>query len=157
MLGIGVGLIWSWLGIEPSWYTSALGAQLSWTLPFGVLVMFAVMSRFQNVWEEAARDLGATPMQTIRLVVIPILAPGLIAVALFGFTLSYDEFARTLQTAGSLNTLPLEIWSMTLNVTSPSLYSLGTVTTIVSFVIIGACLGAIALIQKRRAERVAHD
>jgi putative spermidine/putrescine transport system permease protein len=157
VLGIGVGLISSFLGIEASWYTTALGAQLSWTLPFGVLVMFAVMSRFDSAWEEAARDLGASPMQTIRLVVIPILAPGIIAVALFGFTLSYDEFARTLQTAGSLNTLPLEIWSMTLNVTSPSLYSLGTVTTIVSFVIIGACLGAIALIEKRRAARVAND
>ena len=84
---------------------------------------------------------------------IPILAPGIIAVALFGFTLSYDEFARTLQTAGSLNTLPLEIWSMTLNVTSPSLYALGTVTTIMSFVIIGACLGAIVFINKRRGVR----
>ena len=157
MLGIGVGLLANYLGIQPSWYTTALGAQLSWTLPFGVLVMFAVMSRFNSAWEEAARDLGATPMQTIRLVVIPILAPGLIAVALFGFTLSYDEFARTLQTAGSLNTLPLEIWSMTLNVTSPSLYALGTVTTIISFVIIGVSLGAIYLIQKRRAARVAHD
>lgn len=157
VLGIGVGLISSYLGIEASWYTTALGAQLSWTLPFGVLVMFAVMSRFDSAWEEASRDLGATPLQTIRLVVVPILAPGIIAVALFGFTLSYDEFARTLQTAGSLNTLPLEIWSMTLNVTSPSLYSLGTVTTIVSFVIIGACLGAIALIEKRRAARVTND
>jgi putative spermidine/putrescine transport system permease protein len=157
VLGIGVGLISSFLGIEASWYTTALGAQLSWTLPFGVLVMFAVMSRFDSAWEEAARDLGASPMQTIRLVVVPILAPGIIAVALFGFTLSYDEFARTLQTAGSLNTLPLEIWSMTLNVTSPSLYSLGTVTTIVSFVIIGVSLGAIALIEKRRAARVAND
>ena len=73
--------------------------------------------------------------------IIPILAPGLVAVALFGFTLSYDEFARTLQTAGPQNTLPLEIWSMTLNVTSPSLYALGTVTTIISFVIIGVALG----------------
>ena len=153
VLGIGVGLLANYLGIQPSWYTTALGAQLSWTLPFGVLVMFAVMSRFNSAWEEAARDLGATPMQTIRLVVIPILAPGLIAVGLFGFTLSYDEFARTLQTAGSLNTLPLEIWSMTLNVTSPSLYALGTVTTIISFVIIGVSLGAIYLIQKRGAAR----
>ena len=76
------------------------------------------------------------------------------AVALFGFTLSYDEFARTLQTAGPLNTLPLEIWSMTLNVTSPSLYALGTVTTIVSFVIIVVCLGTIVLLQRRRASRV---
>jgi putative spermidine/putrescine transport system permease protein len=100
VLGIGVGLLFNAIGIDTSPYGSALGAQLSWTLPFGVLVMFAVMSRFNPAWEEAARDLGATTWQTIRLVIIPILAPGLVAVALFGFTLSYDEFARTLQTAG---------------------------------------------------------
>ena len=155
VLSIGVGLLLHFIGVEGTWYTSAVGAQLSWTLPFGVLVMFAVMSRFDRAWEEAAYDLGATRLQTMRLVVIPILAPGLVAVALFGFTLSYDEFARTLQTAGSLNTLPLEIWTMTLNVTSPSLYALGTVTTIVSFVIIAICLGSIGLIQKRRASRAA--
>jgi putative spermidine/putrescine transport system permease protein len=157
VLGIGVGLICNTLGIEATWYGTALGAQLSWTLPFGVLVMFAVMSRFDNAWEEAARDLGASSWQVIILVIVPILAPGLVAVALFGFTLSYDEFARTLLTAGSLNTLPLEIWSMTLNVTSPSLYALGTVTTLVSFIIIGVCLGTIARMQRRRARgRAAH-
>src|SRR4051794_7230240 len=96
VLGLGTGLFFQWIGIHASWYTSALGAQLSWTLPFGVLVMFAVMSRFDSVWEEAARDLGASRWQIIRLVVLPILTPGLVAVALFGFTLSYDEFARTL-------------------------------------------------------------
>jgi len=150
VLGIGIGLLFQWLGLEASWTTSALGAHLSWTLPFGVLVMFAVMARFDRAWEEAARDLGATRWQTTRLVIVPILAPGLLAVALFGFTLSYDEFSRTLQTTGGLNTLPLEIWSMTLNVTSPSLYALGTVTTVASFAIIGACLAVIAVIQKRR-------
>ena len=61
---------------------------------------------------EAARDLGASPWQTIRHVVLPIIAPSLIGVALFGFTLSYDEFARTLLTAGSYNTLPLEIYGI---------------------------------------------
>ncbi|MDX6804801.1 ABC transporter permease [Terrihabitans rhizophilus] len=151
VLGIGTGLLFTALGWEASWYTSALGAQLSWTLPFGVLVMFAVMSRFDQAWEEAARDLGASPWQTIHMVIVPILAPGLVAVGLFGFTLSYDEFSRTLQTAGSLNTLPLEIWSMTLNVTSPALYALGTVTTIVSFLAIGACLAVIFVMQRRRA------
>jgi putative spermidine/putrescine transport system permease protein len=154
VLGIGIGLLFTFLGMEASWYTSALGAQLSWTLPFGVLVMFAVMSRFNTQWDEAARDLGATPLQTVRLVLLPILMPGIIAVALFGFTLSYDEFARTLQTAGPLNTLPLEIWSMTLNVTSPSLYALGTVSTVVSFLIIGVSLGSIAWLQRRRATPV---
>ena len=154
VLSIGIGLLLNFVGIQASWYTSAVGAQLSWTLPFGVLVMFAVMSRFDRAWEEAAYDLGASRWQTMRLVIIPILAPGLVAVALFGFTLSYDEFARTLQTAGSLNTLPLEIWSMTLNVTSPSLYALGTVTTIISFAIIVVCLGTIGHLQRRHASRV---
>lgn len=150
VLGLGTGLLFQALGLNASWYTSALGAQLSWTLPFGVLVMFAVMSRYNRAWDEAAYDLGASRWQTIWLVIVPVLAPGIVAVALFGFTLSYDEFARSLQTAGSLNTLPLEIWSMTLNVTSPSLYALGTVTTIISFLVIGASLGSIVLIQKRR-------
>ena len=58
VLGLGIGLLFQWIGISPSWYTSALGAQLSWTLPFGVLVMFAVMSRFNSVWEEAAGSRG---------------------------------------------------------------------------------------------------
>jgi putative spermidine/putrescine transport system permease protein len=154
VLSIGTGLLLNFIGVQAAWYTSAVGAQLSWTLPFGVLVMFAVMSRFDRAWEEAAYDLGASRWQTMRLVIIPILTPGLVAVALFGFTLSYDEFARTLQTAGSLNTLPLEIWSMTLNVTSPSLYALGTVTTIISFAIIVVCLGTIGHLQRRRASRV---
>lgn len=153
VLSIGVGLLFQFTGIPTHWATSGLGAQLSLTLPFGVLVMFAVMSRFDRTWEEAARDLGANARQTTWLIVVPILTPGLVAVALFGFTLSYDEFARTLQTAGPLNTLPLEIWSMTLNVTSPSLYALGTVTTLLSFVIITASLYTIGAIQRRRSRR----
>ena len=76
--------------------------------------------------------------------------PGIIGVALFGFTLSYDEFPRTVLTSGTENTLPIEIWTMTTNVTSPALYALGTVTTLVSFAVIGTALGSIALIQRRR-------
>ena len=150
VLGIGIGLMFQLLGWDTDWYTSALGAQLSWTLPFGLLIMFAVFGRFSRSYEEAARDLGARPLQTLWMVVLPILLPGVIAVALFGFTLSYDEFARSLQTVGSSNTVPIEIWSMTQNVTSPAIYALGTLTTGLSFTVIGAALGSIALIQRRR-------
>ena len=80
---------------DPAWYSSAFGAHLTWTLPFGLLIMFAVFNRFDRRYEEAARDLGATSWQTFRHVVLPIIAPSLIGVGLFGFTLSYDEFART--------------------------------------------------------------
>jgi len=151
LVGLGIGLLGQLLGWQTAWYTSALGAQLTWTLPFGLLIMFAVLSRFNRSYEEAARDLGASAWQTFAHVVLPILLPGIIAVALFGFTLSYDEFARTLLTVGPRNTLPLEIWAMTTNVTSPALYALGTLTTLVSFVVIAAALSAIAIIQRRRA------
>jgi len=125
LISLGVGLIFSQLGWNVHWSTSGFGAQLTWTLPFGLLIMFAVFNRFIPAYEEAARDQGATPWQTFRHVVLPIIAPSLIGVALFGFTLSYDEFARTLLTAGSYNTLPLEIYGMTTNVTSPVLYVSG--------------------------------
>ncbi|MFT3800105.1 MAG: ABC transporter permease [Burkholderiaceae bacterium] len=151
VLGIGIGLMFDQFGWETGWLTSALGAQLTWTLPFGVLITFAVFGRFDRAYEEAARDLGATAGQTLRWIVLPILLPGIIAVALFGFTLSYDEFARTLQTTGGSNTVPIEIWSMTQNVTTPSIYALGTVTTLISFALIALALGSIVLIQRRRA------
>ena len=150
VLSIGGGLVFQFAGIPPRWYSSAMGAHLTWTLPFGLLIMFAVFSRFKREYEEASRDLGATAWQTVRHVVLPIVVVGLIAVALFGFTLSYDEFARSWQTVGPYNTLPLEIWAMTTNVTSPALYALGTVTTAVSFAAIAIALGSIAIIQRRR-------
>lgn len=152
-LSLGIGLIFRVVDFPTDWYSSALGAQLTWSLPFGLLIMFAVLSRFDRSYEEAARDLGASKWQTMRLVVIPILFPGLIAVALFGFTLSYDEFPRTLLTVGPGNTLPLEIYAMTTTVTSPALYALGTVTTLISFTAIILSLGSIAIIQRRRAGR----
>ena len=82
--------------------------------------------------------------------VLPIIAPSVIGVGLFGFTLSYDEFARTLLTAGSDNTLPLEIYGMTTNVTTPVLYALGTATTAFSFVLIGGAALAVRLAAARR-------
>lgn len=136
LISLGVGLMFSQTGFDVHWSTSGFGSQLTWTLPFGLLIMFAVFNRFDKSYEEAARDQGATPWQTIRFVVLPIIAPSLIGVALFGFTLSYDEFARTLLTAGSKNTLPLEIYGMTTNVTSPVLYALGTLTTVFSLMVI---------------------
>ena len=62
-------------------FTSGLGAHLTWTLPFGLLIMFAVFNRFDTRFEEAARDLGASPWQTVRHVVLPIVAPSLVGVA----------------------------------------------------------------------------
>jgi putative spermidine/putrescine transport system permease protein len=151
IVSLGIGVLFQQIGWRPAWFSSAFGAHLTWTLPFGVLIMFAVFNRFSPSYEEAARDLGASNWQTFYHVLLPMIAPSLIGVGLFGFTLSYDEFARTLMTSGSSNTLPLEIYGMTTNVTTPVLYALGTVTTLFSFLVILVTLGTIVLLNRRRA------
>lgn len=156
LVSLGVGLIFSQSGLNVHWSTSGFGSQLTWTLPFGLLIMFAVFNRFDPSFEEAARDQGASPWQTIRHVVVPIIAPSLIGVALFGFTLSYDEFARTLLTSGSYNTLPLEIYGMTTNVTTPVIFALGTLTTVFSLIVIAVFL-LIVWVQSRRRAQLGSD
>lgn len=153
-VSLGLAITLRVVGLQPKWWYSALGAHLTWTLPFGLLIMFAILNRFNPAYEEAALDLGATPGQTFRKVIFPILAPGLIGIALFGFTLSYDEFPRSILAMGSKNTLPHEIFAMTNTVTSPSLFALGTITTGISFAIIALALGSIALINKRRGQKL---
>jgi putative spermidine/putrescine transport system permease protein len=153
VLSIGILVTYRFLGLPARWYSSGLGAHLSWTLPFGLLIMFAVLGRLNPAYEEAAYDLGASKWKAVRHVVVPIVFPGMIAVALFGFTLSYDEFPRSWLAVGSKNTLPIEIWTMTTNVTSPALYALGTVTTVISFIAIALALGSIAYIQRKRSKR----
>jgi putative spermidine/putrescine transport system permease protein len=134
-------------------FTSALGAHLTWTLPFGLLIMFAVFNRFNPAYEEAARDLGATPWQTFRYVVLPLIGPSVVGVGMFGFTLSWDEIARTSQAIGDVNTLPLELQGLTSTVTTPAIYALGTVTTVVSLLVMGAAVGlARWLGRKKTAE-----
>jgi putative spermidine/putrescine transport system permease protein len=150
LVSLGVGLIFNQMGLRIHWASSGFGSQLTWTLPFGLLIMFAVFNRFDKSYEEAARDQGASAWQTFAHVVLPIIAPSLLGVALFGFTLSYDEFARTLLTAGSYNTLPLEIFGMTTNVTTPVIFALGTLTTVFSFFIIGVFFLAVWLMSRRR-------
>lgn len=131
-------------------FTSALGAHLTWTLPFGLLIMFAIFNRFNPAYEEAARDLGATPWQGFRHVVLPLIAPSVVGIGMFGFTLSWDEIARTSQAIGDVNTLPLELQGLTTTVTTPSIYALGTVTMVVSFMVMGLAVGLSKLLLSRQ-------
>ncbi len=132
-------------------FTSGLAAHLTWTLPFGLLIMFAIFNRFDHRYEEAARDLGATPWQTFRHVVLPIILPSVVGIGLFGFTLSWDEIARSSQAIGPVNTLPLDLQGLTTTVTNPDIYALGTATTGVSFIAIGLALVVIGFLQRRQS------
>ena len=150
LISLGIGLGFSNLSLLSSWYSGGLGAHLTWSLPFGVLIMLAIFARFDPSIEEAATDLGATSYQRLRFVIIPIVTPGLIAIGLFGFTLSYDEFARTSLVAGDANTLPVDMVSATANAARPDLYAVGTLTTLFSLFVIALVFGILYIIEKRR-------
>jgi len=135
-VGLGLAMFFQKVGFTLQWYTTGLIGHLIWTVPFTFLIMLMTFSRFDKTVEEAACVLGASPWTTFRTVTFPIILPGIAVSALFGFTLSFDEFIRTIFLGGSENTLPLLLLaSLTVRVT-PRLYALGTVTTIFSIIIV---------------------
>ena len=66
---------------------------------------------------------------------------------------SWDEIARTSQAIGDVNTLPLELQGLTSTVTTPSIYALGTVTTLVSFLVMALTLLLVLILKRRSARR----
>ncbi len=152
LISLGIGIAFQVLGIQTDWFTSGLGAHLTWTVPFAFLIVLGIFNRFNPAYEEAARDLGASDVKTFWEVIFPLIAPSLMGVAILGFTLSYDEFTRTSLVSGQDNTLPLEIFGMTTNVTSPALYALGTLTTIFSFTLIAIAFFTFQYFSKRQQQ-----
>ncbi len=87
-------------------------AHLIPVLPYMVLIMAAVFSRFDPAYEDQARSLGATPFQTFRAVTLPAILPGLITGALFAFLVSWSQYLLTLAIGGGrVQTLPLLLFS----------------------------------------------
>ena len=100
LVGFGFAIMMRLMGVELSWDTTTFLVQVSWTLPFGFLTMLAVFNRFDKKVEEAALTLGASRMTTFRRITLPLVLPGVIGAGLFGFSLSYDEYARSMFTTG---------------------------------------------------------
>ena len=149
LLSLGLAMVLRQLGISPNWYTSAFAVHVVWALPFGFLVMMAVFNRFDSSLEEAARDMGATEWVVFKEVTLPLITPGIVAAGLFGFTLSYDEFARTTLLSGEFNTLPLDINASMTQRIRPTLFALGTVSTLFSLFMIGLFLGIYTILYRR--------
>ncbi|WP_410500103.1 ABC transporter permease [Chitinibacter sp. S2-10] len=103
-------------------------------------VAIVVRSRLQGMDEalvEAARDLGATPLQAFRLVTMPLIMPGIVAGALMAFTLSIDDFVITFFTAGAgASTLPLQIYSMIRIAVTPEVNAISTLLMLLTLLLI---------------------
>jgi spermidine/putrescine transport system permease protein len=112
----------------PLGYTTLIIAHTTFCFPF---VLVGVQARLQGLdpsLEEAALDLGATPWQAFRLVIVPYLLPAIVAGALMAFTLSFDEYIVTLFTTGAESqTLPLKVYGLVKRGGSPELNALSTI------------------------------
>ena len=149
LLSLGLATLLREVGIPAAWWSSGLGVHVVWTLPFGFLVMMAVFNRFDVSLEEAARDMGADEWTVFKEITFPLILPGIVAAGLFGFTLSYDEFARTTLLAGEFNTLPLDINASMTQRIRPTLFALGTASTIFSLLMIGLFLAIYSILYRR--------
>ena len=139
LVGLGNQLLWRYMGETPSlWYT-ALGANVIWGIPFSFLVMLAVWNRYDRHVEEAARDLGANTATTFREVTLPLVWTGIFGSFLFGFTLAWNDFDRTILLQNGYQAQPLPIligtWPSSRPIL-PNLYALGAGTTAVTLFLI---------------------
>lgn len=159
LLSLGSTLLTSYIGQDVGIYTTALGVQVVWALPFGFLVMLTVFNRYDARAEEAARDLGASALRTFREVTFPIVWVGVFGAALFGFTLAWNEFERTFLVTGPTATLPTELYTvMTATVFQPYIFALGVLTTLFSFLLIALFLLVSGLsVRRSRAKAIEED
>jgi hypothetical protein len=125
-VGFGFAILMRLMGVDLSWDTTDLLVQVSWTLPFGFLTMLAVFNRFDKRVEEAALTLARRGSATFRRITLPLVLPGVIGAGLFGFSLSYDEYARSMFTTGPDATLPLAVMAQLDRQLTPEIYAVGT-------------------------------
>ena len=134
----------------PLGFTSLLLAHVMFSISFVVVVVRSRLIGFDRSIEDAAADLGATPLETFRYVTLPLLAPGIVAAALLAFALSIDDFIISDFNKGTLETFPLYVFAAHLRGIPVQVNVLATMLFVVT-------LAAIMLViwQQRRAERMA--
>lgn len=160
LLALGTQLFWRFIDEPTSLWKTALGTNAVWGIPFGFLVMLAVWNRYDEHVEEASRDLGASQLRTFREVTLPLVWTGLFGCFLFGFTLAWNDYDRTLLLIGGIETqtLPLQIAGLTFTAAiRPDLYALGTATTLISILVILLLLLVIGLRLRFRAAPAAQS
>ena len=151
LLGLGTQLFWKAMGQQTTMWLTALGANTVWGIPFGFLVMVAVWNRYDDHIDEAARDLGAGAARTFKEVTLPLVWTGIFGAFLFGFTLTWNDFDRTVLLVLD-NTLPLQIVGLIqASAIRPDLYALGTATTLVSLLVIFLLLIVLVVGNRLRA------
>lgn len=132
ILGVALLLFIRWLQ-QPKSFLLLLIGHVVITLPYVLLVVQARLVGIKIEYEEAAKSLGAGPLQTFKEITLPLLTPAILAGMLFSFTISFDDVTATLFWAtASMQTVPVKIFGMLRNSVSPEINALGTVMLVLT-------------------------
>tara|TARA_B100000965_G_scaffold65424_1_gene51202 strand:- start:1623 stop:2435 length:813 start_codon:yes stop_codon:yes gene_type:complete len=136
ILGVCLLTVLIQLGLNLNLWTVVLGHTLLIT-PFSTLIMVSAFNNLDISLEEASLDLGMSAVQTFRLIILPMVSPGLISSLLIGFVISLDEFIIAFFLTGVEPTLPVYIWAQfRFPAKLPSTMALGTILLIVSLILV---------------------
>jgi spermidine/putrescine transport system permease protein len=127
VLGLALLLWFSAIGVTTSWHT-AVFAHMIWIVPIVILIMSIQVYSFDPALEEAAFDLGASRLQVLREVTLPVLAPGIISGGLFAFLLSWGNFPLSLFSTGADQTVPEWLYAKMVSGYTPMVPTLGSLT-----------------------------
>ncbi len=153
-VSLGLSLFYKQADIQQNWLTTGLAVHVMWTLPFCLVIFLIAFNRFDPALEDAAMVCGANKLKTFWHVTLPNLSFGVLSSLLFAFTLSLDEFQRSLLVTGVDQTLPLMVMASVTTRITPTLYALGSFTTLISFAVIAAYLIMVGRRARKRARPV---
>ena len=147
---LGASLLTLFLNYSfPLGFGTILIAHIMFNISYVVVTVRARLTGFDRHLEEAAMDLGATPLVTFARVTLPLIAPGIIAGGLLAFALSVDDFVITYLVSGAETTFPLFVWGAARVQLPPQINVIGTaIFTVAIFLMV-----VNVLVQWRRTPR----
>jgi spermidine/putrescine transport system permease protein/putrescine transport system permease protein len=147
--GVTALLLFTQLGIRLSVETIIV-AHITFSISYVTVIVRGRLVALNREVEEAAMDLGATRLQTLRLVVLPGVWPAILAAGLLTFALSFDDFVLSFFTTGeSPQPLPVRIWSAIRFGVTPTINAIGTLMLFVSLSTIALALALPRLLGRR--------
>lgn len=151
VLGLALLLWFTAIGIEPSW-KSAVFAHIVWIAPVTTLVIAIPVYGFDPAVEEAAYDLGATRLQVMREITLPLLAPGIVSGFFSAFLLSWANFPLSMFSTGADQTIPEWISAKVQSGYTPQVPAVGTLMMLGAGIILGIGYGLAAWQSRRRRQ-----
>lgn len=135
-------------------FFTVLSAHITFNLPYVILSVMPRLRATDMSLNEAALDLGCTPVKAFFKVVLPSISTSIFTGAIMAFTLSLDDFVISYFTCGHYQTLPIVIYNMTKKTVTPDVYALSTIIFVAVFVLLVLYNALQTRVETRRAENV---